>query len=280
MYITRFQESSFRPLADFEEDIDVTTGSRAGVGLDAHDLQTWREGQLQLRSSNRSNTSSSQINQAVWLGWNNRIEGSEEPAPPGYYEIRLDSRTRGDLGVGFETTLELHAGGLEGGPGPRKPESGETEEDDGAGGVSGAGSGGSTRRDASAADGSDEDEEPLDLSVVAYDAEGDSAVVLLSDYGPLRRPLEIWVLRRSDLEEDRFRNQWELVLQHFSIPLADFVEVNRRFDPTRLAAVRFTFDRTQRGTVVVDDIGVSVMRPAYRRARLPKRQAEAVGSVH
>ncbi len=30
MYITRFQESGFKPLATFDEDVDVTTGSAAG----------------------------------------------------------------------------------------------------------------------------------------------------------------------------------------------------------------------------------------------------------
>ncbi|NNF28260.1 MAG: MFS transporter [Gemmatimonadetes bacterium] len=268
MYITRFQESSFRALADFEEDIDVRSGSRPGVKVGARDLPTWREGQLQLRSSNRSNTSASQIDQAVWLGWNNRIEGSDEPAPPGFYEITLTREARASLAPGFGSSLEMHVGGLEGGPGPREvegEESGDANE-----------SAASDRAEGS----EEEDEPPLDLTVLAYDTEGDSARVVLSDYGALRRPLETWVMRRTDLEDDRFQNPWELILQHFSIPLADFSEANPRFDPTRLAAVRLLFDRTEKGLVVVDDVGLARMRAPYERYRLPKGESEGVGAVH
>ena len=66
----------------------------------------------------------------------------------------------------------------------------------------------------------DEDDEkpPVELTVAAIDADGDTARVSLTDYGPLRRPLTIRVMRRRDLERDRFGTAWELILQHFSIP--------------------------------------------------------------
>ena len=283
MYITRFQESSFQALADFEEDIDVRSGSRPGVSLQATNLPTWREGQLQLRSSNRTNTSASQINQAVWLGWNNRTRGSDEPAPPGTYDIALTPAVRMDLSPGFEWSLELHVGGLEGGPGPRSPEEpsedGEPEGEEGSAQEGAANSPSEPGRGEGSENG-DEDEPPLDLTVLAYDADGDSARVVLSDYGALRRPLETWVMRRTDLEDDRFQNPWELILQHFSIPLGDFAQANSRFDPTRLAGVRLVFDRTEKGLVVLDDIGLARMRAVYERYRLPKGDAEGVGAVH
>ena len=89
-------DSSFRPLADFEEDIDVTTGSGAGVTLHGADFSTWREGRLDLRSANRSNTSSSQLNQALCLGWNNSYQGSNEPAPPAVFTLTLPERLAGE----------------------------------------------------------------------------------------------------------------------------------------------------------------------------------------
>ena len=75
MYITQFASSSFRPLATFEEDIDVTTGTAHGVKLRGDSLGLWREELLDLRSQNRPTTSSSQQNNALWLGWNNHIAG-------------------------------------------------------------------------------------------------------------------------------------------------------------------------------------------------------------
>ena len=46
MYITRFQESGYMPLADFDEDVDVTTGSTRGVKLSGDSLATWKEAPL------------------------------------------------------------------------------------------------------------------------------------------------------------------------------------------------------------------------------------------
>ena len=116
----------------------------------------------------------------------------------------------------------------------------------------------------------DEDKPPLELTVQAIDADGDTARVSLTDYGALRRPLTIRVMRRRDLEDDRFANPWELVLQHFSIPLADFAAENPAFDPATLRAVSLVFDRTEAGTVVVDDVGLARPHPGFLGARVPR----------
>ena len=271
MYITRFMDSSFRPLADFEEDIDVTTGSAPGVTLHGTDFSTWREGRLDLRSANRTSTSSSQLNQALWLGWNNSYRGSDEPAPPAVFALTLPDGLAEEWSAGAATTLEMHVGGLDREPGPRKPP--ESEDQHG----QGEGDEGDEERAAEEAEEEgreegDEDEEkpPLALTVAAVDADGDTARVSLTDYGPLRRPLTIRILRRHDLEDDRFANPWELILQHFSIPLSDFAEENRAFDPKTLRAISLVFDRTEKGTVVVDDVGLAQLHPGFLSARVPR----------
>jgi len=63
------------------------------------------------------------------------------------------------------------------------------------------------------------------------------------------------VRRRND--SDAFDNQWELVLQSYSIPLSDFTEANTFLDVGALRKIRLVFDRTEAGTVVVDDVGFS-----------------------
>ncbi len=102
------------------------------------------------------------------------------------------------------------------------------------------------------------------------DADGDTARVRLTDYGPLRRPLTIRVLRRRDLEDDRFANPWELVLQHFSIPLADFAAENAAFNPATMREIALVFDHSGAGTVVVDDVGLAWLHPGFRAARVPR----------
>src|SRR5687768_6051740 len=76
MYITRFQDSNYRSLADFEEDVVVTSGGVRGVTLRADSIASWKEAPLTFRSAARAGgTSDPQNNHAVWLGWNNRLAG-------------------------------------------------------------------------------------------------------------------------------------------------------------------------------------------------------------
>jgi len=264
MYITQFESSRFRALASFEEDIDLTTGTAPGVTLKGDSLGTWRENLLDLRSRNRPTTSSSQDNNALWLGWNNRVTGDGDAlAMPASYAISLPDGLAADWSLSAASRLDLQLGAVEGRPAPRSRESDDEAEDRG-GQDEAEDRGGQDEGEASGNDaGGDDagrggDDEPVDLSVVVTDSDGESARVRLSDYGPIRRPLETVVRRRNDAES--FDNQWELVLQSFSIPLADFVEANPSFDPARLAGIRLLFDRTEAGTVVVDDIGFSGSR--------------------
>ncbi|WP_420449103.1 alpha/beta hydrolase family protein [Candidatus Palauibacter sp.] len=257
MYITQFESSSFRPLATFEEDIDVTTGTAHRVTLRGDSLGVWREELLDLRSRNRPTTSSSQENNALRLGWNNRVAGDEGTVgAPASYTLSLPVGLGSEWGLGGTSRLDLQLGAVEGRPAPRRPEGeDENQEPSRAGGDDDETARGGTARGEGDRD---DEEEPVDLSVVLTDVDGESASVRLSDYGPIRRPLETAVRRRNDAES--FDNQWELVLQSFSIPLADLVEANPDFDPARPREIRLLFDRAEAGTVVVDDIGFSVGR--------------------
>ena len=87
-------------------------------------------------------------------------------------------------------------------------------------------------------------------------------------FGPVRKPLEMQIARRSDQEAQRFPQNWEMVLQGYSIPLADFADATPGFDPTTLRVIRLVFDLTEAGEVVVDDLGFSWPDPAFLGARV------------
>ena len=262
MYITRFETSAFRPLAAYEEDIDVTSGSEPGVHIVGDSLATWKEETLLLRSSNRGNTSASQENQAVTLGWNNRISGADTTShgPPAQYALELPPGLATSWGLSGTSTLDFMLGPTNSMPGPRKnPSADENEQNDV-----------DDREDKD--DGDDEDEDPdIDLSIEIEDASGHRARVTLREYGAIWRPLETYVMRRADREESRFERNWELILQTFSIPLEDFVAQNRSLALSRLTAVRFVFDRVHTGEVSIDRIGFSDLDPAFLAARVDGR---------
>ena len=86
MYITRFMESGFRTLADYEEDIDVTTGA-PGVTIESDSLGMWKENVIPFRGQGGDD----QKNNAVWIGWNNRIAGPDttKMGRPASYTLTL-----------------------------------------------------------------------------------------------------------------------------------------------------------------------------------------------
>ena len=266
MYITRFETNAFRPLATFEEDIDVTRGTEDGVSLRGVSLSTWREATLMLRSSNRPTTSASQENQAVTLGWNNRIAGADTTRhrPAASYSVELGGRLAARWVLGRQHSLEFMLGPTDSTPRPRRdasqPAATSAQNDDGSG-----------RGRAGRARGRDDLEMPaVDLSIQLEDAAGRTSSVVLSEYGAIRRPLETHVMRRSDQECQRCTAPWELILQTYSIPLSDFVEQNAALDLRQLSAIRFLFDRVHAGEVVVDQIGISELEPGFLSARVER----------
>ena len=263
MYITRFETSGFRPLATFEEDIDITAGTEPGVLLKGDSLETWKEELLGLRSSNRNNTSASQENQAVTIGWNNRISGSDTTrhGPPAKYSVELPRglSERWQLSEGH--TLDFMLGPTNSVPTPRgDPDTASSDEE----------SDGREEEGARGSSTGDEKEPEVDLSVELEDAIGRVARVTLSDYGPIRRPLDTWILRRADQERARFADHWELILQTYSIPLGDFKAENQGLDLGQLMKIRFVFDRVHAGEVSIDQIGFSDLDSAFLGARVER----------
>jgi dienelactone hydrolase len=255
MYITRYEDSSFTPVATFEEDVDVTTGTLAGVTLRGDSVGTWKEGGLNLRTANSPAEGSSLQNHAVWIGWNNRIQGEQDTtklATPASYSVVLDDAARRVLALGASSTLEFQLLPIDGAPGPRKPVADSAQAADSAATGRAQNARPTPSRSARA---KDEEKPPVDLSIEAVDANGVVASVPLSRYGAVRRPLEMGIWRRRDREKTAFARMYEMVLQSYIVPLSDFTAARPGFDPASVRQVRFVFDRAPSGTVIIDEIG-------------------------
>jgi dienelactone hydrolase len=259
MYITRFEESTFRPIAAFEEDIDVTSGSANGVRISGDSLATWQESRLSLRTANSPAEGSSQYNNAVTLGWNNRLAGEDTTrmGPAAAYTLTLPDELPSDWNVDRQSALQFLMMPTEAMPGPR------AEPRDSAAAADSTDKARSRARPPRKDDDKDKDLPPVDFSIELTDAAGVSVALPVSSYGVVRRPLESWILMRRDLERSRFARQSEIVLQTYSLPLADFVAARPDLDVSRLRTIRFLFDRAIAGTIIVDDIGFAALDPAY-----------------
>ena len=94
--------------------------------------------------------------------------------------------------------------------------------------------------------------EPIDLTIVLCDAEGQAAALPLSAYSYLSRQLEP-KLMKADFMTDFAKS--DLVFQVFFYPLSTFKEQNTLLDIGHIQEIRFVFDRTEEGVVVIDNIG-------------------------
>lgn len=203
-YRHQFEDATFRPIADYEEDVDVTTAAVPGATVRAVNLDVWREGALPLRGDD------DQLNNAVYLGWANGDAS---------YGVELPSGYRLPAAVGSEPVLVMSLS-----------------------------AGGETDRPAT--------EGPLDFTVELEDRSGRVALVAVSRYAPVPPPLRTpRLLKTDDLSREVYGEVWEPILQTFAFPLRWFTAAQPSFDPTTIRVIRFRFDRSPEGTVIIDDIG-------------------------
>jgi len=99
----------------------------------------------------------------------------------------------------------------------------------------------------------EEDRQPLDWSIVLTDAEGAEARLPLSHDQLLYPQIKNYTRRFGAISSTPSS---EVVMRRYCFPLKDFVAVNPRLDLKRLRSIRFDFDRTQRGVIALDDVGL------------------------
>ena len=275
MYVTRFEESGYTPLAEYDEDIDVTTGTVPGVTLMGDSLSTWKEATLPYR-----NRGDDQRHNAVWLGWNNRVAGKDttKMGKPASYTITISDSLRAARAPTAASAIYISLAATKDKPGLRAGPKDTTKADTTKEGKAKA----KAIADSVKADSiakakllpkpkkEEADTTPIEVTLELADSAGHTAHLPLSRFGTIRRPLETRIYRREGRDETRFATIFELVQQTFVIPLADFAKASADFDPAKLKTIRLLFDKTVAGTVVVSDIGLSPkIDPAYLAGPIP-----------
>jgi hypothetical protein len=240
IYVNQYQDSRFRIIANFEEDIDVTTTTIPGGKLQGENMETWKEAHVPFKSKIKPAIIKTTIeNATVVLGWNNEGSKDNGAKKAGSYAIKLNPKTTTDLGLNQNTKLVFSIGATEEMP-PKPP----------------------SLKDKSKQNKNDKvDNEyktkPLDLTVELRDRSGESARLPLNTVGPIHPVLPVRIAKWEWLEKKFFKMFSERIFQTFQIPISHFTENNATFNPARLETIRFVFDRSPKGTIMLDDIGIS-----------------------
>ncbi|RRQ48328.1 hypothetical protein DZC72_11455 [Maribacter algicola] len=222
--MTHFEGSDFVMLVGFEEDIDITTVSDS-ISITGHYLNLWKEQGLTTRDKGQ------QDNNAVILGWNMTDSISTDTKPT--YQINSDNLFWRDS----VQSVQLSIGS--GDPKWLKSESKETVE---------------------GGDKNDDTNLEYDFSLVLEDSLGRTATIKISDVKNIIPPLKSKFTKFEFLDKDMIGDPWEVQLQTFHIPISKFGKNASDFDPTAVKHIRFVFDQSPKGVVVVDDIGYNPLK--------------------
>lgn len=275
MYTTRYQDAGYRALAEYDEDVDLTTGSARGVVISSEHLSTWQEKAVPFRGRGTDN----QMHNAAFIGWNNELAATddEEPAkpttpaapgakpaeparkmgPPASYSLTVPESLRQSWGVSRSSELSVSLAVTNTKPGPRAPDKPKTDDEEKPKPAAPKKPPVKKPEPKKEDDKDKKDEPPVELTIELVDAAGHTARLPIDRYGIARHPLEANVYIRSGRDASRFTNNYELIPQTFLLPLADFVAATPDFDPTSLSSVRLLFDKTPAGTIILEHVGIS-----------------------
>jgi len=222
VHLNQFHESTTAVLCDYEEDVDLSSGSWAVESIEGKELALWKEGRIPRKRGDQQNN-------GVFLGWNN-----EKDSVPGYYQLHLDSA--GMKGLEGYSILTFLAADAQMDPGSRKDSVRAAENQEGEVLV-----------------GKEEDPVPVDFCIVLSNAAGEEFQLRLGDYLMLQPAIKARVFKSGILHDDP---DSEVVLQYIALPVKDFLnEEKASIRVEEIRTVRFVFDAEKKGSVLIDQLG-------------------------
>jgi len=250
--LNQFHESTAHVLCDFDEDLDLSTGTRSIDTIWAEGVTLWKEGRIPKRWGDLRNN-------GVFLGWNN-----EKDSVPGFYEVVPDSAfMKEQQGYGLLTFLAADAQVDPGERGDAEAFAANGEEDPDGKAKSTEGEGISEESEAEGEEGAeiseeseaegDEEEVPVDFCMVLTDGSGKEYKVRLGDYLMLQLPIKPQVYKSGLFSDDA---ESEVVLQYVAIPVEAFLsDQEEQISVEEIRSIRFVFDAKQKGSVIIDQLG-------------------------
>ncbi len=219
IYINRFQDPSYVPLAGFQEDADITTTTAPGGSIAGEKLSIWREGRIPWRGGDRDYN-------GVFLGWNRA-----KNAPAAAYTITLPEGAAAQWKLGRASTVELSMAALdEDAPLPGKKKDEKAKEPD------------KSKK---------KERESPDFTIELVTNDGVTASAPVSRFAAIPPPLKEKFTKLDPMESVAYEKDWEPVLQTVRAPMAAFQGV----DPAKLSVVRLKFDRTAMSVICISGIG-------------------------
>ncbi|MEJ2584312.1 MAG: hypothetical protein P8Z38_04520 [Robiginitalea sp.] len=241
IYLNQFEDSNLNPVADFDEDFDVVSTTLEGGAIHTRNLSVWREQEIQLKWEKKGS-------RALFVGWH-YDPGHPADSIVSVPDSLLASYTIGLPHVAIDSSAALVFSMAESSESASPKSEGkwaenkeETREEN--------------TEEVETDEGEESDEaavkEPIDFTIQLRDSTGQTISFPLSTFSPLQREIEVVIMKADFILDDK---QSEKVFQTFYFPLEELRQSNKAFDPSRIEEIRFVFDKTESGVIVVDNIG-------------------------
>jgi len=224
IYINRYQDASYVPLAGYQEDADLTTTTAPGGHITGDKLSIWREGRIPWRGGDRDYN-------GVFLGWN-RAKSADAPS----YTITLPEGAAGRWQLDKTSTIELSLAALdEDAPLPGKKKDDKSKQPDKA---------------------KKKERASPDFSIELVTSDGATAAAPVSRFAAIPPPLKEKFTKLDLMEDQAYDKDWEPVFESVRVPLAAFQSAaGKPFDPAKVSVVRLKFDRTPMSVICISSVG-------------------------
>jgi hypothetical protein len=211
--LNTYADSKTQLIANFEEDIDLTSGSTKNVILLGEQLKVWREETLLFRDKD------TQGNNALVLGWVTLHDSTKQK--PQYQLSFLKP-------IDLNSTDALFISIALGDPSDLKNENSETKKPE--------------RKDV-----------PINFTIQLEDSLGRQVQVELNSIKKLAPRLKVQFEKLNLLQED-YGSTWEPTFETLEISWTEFENTSQSL--RNIKHIRFVFDRTPHGVIILDDIGL------------------------
>jgi dienelactone hydrolase len=243
IYMSQYEQTGTRMIANFEEDINLATASLPGSTIQTADLSIWKEQTLPLQWGDYES-------RMVVLGWNTTQSDTLMPC----YQI---SWPAGTLTIPNRPVLVFamaNTGDKADPPGKKKDgESGNNQNSETNENKENK-KNENKKNEEQKEEEKDDDDEPqlIDFTIRLADESGTMLEFPLSQCAPLQPRL------RRQLTKLKFMQtaaESENILQFFYFPLEEFAHAHPDFDFQQVESITFIFDRTPEGVVAINNIG-------------------------
>lgn len=251
IYLNQFEDSSFKALASFDEDFDVSNTTQYDGKVSTQNLSVWREQEIKLKFQQKES-------RALFVGWHYKLEKEEqsiESVPDSLiasYTIEFTPTAIDSSSALVFSMAESQESSNPKSKGKwvdkkdKKKKDKEKEDKDKEQEKAEKKEQKKDKKD------KEEPKKPLDFTIQLIDTTGQSFAFPLSDFSALQRTIEVVIEKMAFIKGD---TESENVFQTFYFSLENIQKKYPDFKPAKLAAIRFVFDKNESGVVVIDNIG-------------------------